>query len=115
MEVKKFTLFEVAKILRNHHLNKLNYKDYNKFTQDDFDGVEYVRVNNKTRPKDLVGKSSRVSKMITAISPKGKEIVFDGVTDICEALDIKAKNYWRKMAENQGYTIVSVEEVAKLI
>lgn len=115
MEVKKFTLFEVAKILRNHHLNKLNYKDYNTFTQDDFEGVEYVRVNNKTRPKDLVGKSSRVSKMITVLSPKGKEIVFDGITDICEALDIKAKNYWRKTAESQGYTIVSVEEVAKLI
>ena len=115
MEVKKFTLFEVAKILRNHHLNKLNYKDYNTFTQDDFEGVEYVRVNNKTRPKDLVGKSSRVSKIITVLSPKGKEIVFDGVTDICEALDIKAKNYWRKMVESQGYTIVSVEEVVKLI
>ena len=115
MEVKKFTLFEVAKILRNHHLNKLNYKDYNTFTQDDFEGVEYVRVNNKTRPKDLVGKSSRVSKMITVLSPKGKEIVFDGVTDICEALDIKAKNCWRKMVESQGYTIVSVEEVVKLI
>ena len=115
MEGNKFSLFEVAKILRNHHLNKLNYKDYNKFTQDDFEGVEYVRVNNKTRPKDLVGKSSRVSKMITVLSPKGKEIVFDGVTDICEALNIKAKNYWRRMTEKQGYTIISVEEVINLI
>ena len=115
MEGNKFSLFEVAKILRNHHLNKLNYKDYNKFTQDDFEGVEYVRVNNKTRPKDLVGKSGRVSKMITVLSPKGKEIVFDGVTDICEALNIKAKNYWRRMTEKQGYTIISVEEVINLI
>ena len=115
MEGNKFSLFEVAKILRNHHLNKLNYKDYNKFTQDDFEGVEYVRVNNKTRPKDLVGKSSRVSKMITVLSPKGKEIVFDGVTDICDALNIKAKNYWRRMTEKQGYTIISVEEVINLI
>lgn len=110
MESRKFTLFEVAKILRKQHLNKLNYKEYNKFTQDDFDGVEYVRVHGTTRPKDYLNADSRTYKVIKAITPEGKNIQYNGIADICDALDIKAKNYWRKFAEKKGYTIVSVEE-----
>lgn len=110
MESRKFTLFEVAKILRKQHLNKLNYKEYNKFTQDDFDGVEYVRVHGTTRPKDYLNADSRTYKVIKAITPEGENVQYNGVADICDALDIKAKNYWRKFAEKKGYTIVSVEE-----
>jgi hypothetical protein len=113
MNKNRFTLFEVASILRKQHLNKLNYKEFNKFTDDDFDGVEYVKVHGTTRPKDYVNADSRTYKVIKALSPSGEEVKYNGIADICDALDIKAKNYWRKFAEKKGYTIISVEEFFK--
>jgi hypothetical protein len=113
MNKNRFTLFEVASILRKQHLNKLNYKEFNKFTEDDFDGVEYVKVHGTTRPKDYVNADSRTYKVIKALSPSGEEVKYNGIADICDALDIKAKNYWRKFAEKKGYTIISVEEFFK--
>ena len=110
MSDNRMSLFEVASILRFQHLNKLNYKEFNKFTADDFEGVEYVKVHGVTRPKDYVNQDKRTFKLIKAITPSGENVEYKGIADICDALDIKAKNYWRKFAEKRGYTIVSIEE-----
>ena len=107
----KLSLFEVSSILRRQHLNKLNYKPFNKFTEDDFNGVEYVREHGTTRPKDYINAESRTYKIIKAIAPNGSEVKYNGITDLCDALDIRAKNYWKTFAEKKGYTIVSIEEV----
>lgn len=111
MKDYKIGLFDVASILRKHHLHRLNYKQYSKFTKKDFESINHLKETGVMRPEDYTSSEKRTYKLINVISPDGEKIEYKGVSDICDSLEINAKNYWRKFAEKKGYTIVSVEDV----
>jgi hypothetical protein len=104
MKTKRYSVLEVAEILRKYDKHRLNRKIYRNFDSKDFEAVQYIVDHGEPNPSDLLMKS--LDKLYVLQDDKGNRLEFDSLNDMAEHFDFKAKSYWKLYTKRAGYTIV---------